>query len=463
LSITIRAVGQAGRRGATRRVPNAAAMLGSIDDWLPEATAGALHGHVPGARTPDGAIEIVLHPAARPVRIEATDEGRVIVTAMTVPVGPGYHTYVASLLDRMGDELGITWAKLATPPPGTPGRVAASPAPSAPDRTDGPVGSEDAPASIDPTGAFGSGDRHDAERGHLGWLRSALLAVRDARRQGATGLHLATPPGVRFTFDGAVATVLGPRDDAWLERALADPRVAADVWPWVADAMDARYLLGRALSQLWLDVRWRSPVGVEETELADGILATLRRAYPLEPGLGWPWPEWRELLNLRDQPDPATRALLDRWAGPLVDGPTTDGPAQIGYHRQPVTIIHEGWALDVPGSFTGHRTAEEWTGGEAGRNITLAGTETAENGHPMTADRFLQQVAGHLGRDAIEHDDGVVQGRARLDSDTSSGVEVATVEGFSAVRGRGAAIRIEIDDPQDWKWALDTWRGLRPA
>jgi hypothetical protein len=457
LSITIRAVGQAGRRGATRRVPNASSLLGSIDEWLPDATGGALHGFVPGARTPDGSIEISLHPAARPVRIEATDLGQVVVTAMTVPVGPGYHTYVANLLDRMGDELGIGWAKLATPPPGAPGRVAASMSSS------DSAGPGEAPASIDPTGAFGSGDRHDAERGHLGWLRSALIAVRDGRRQGATGLHLATPPGVRYTFDGAVATVVGPRDDAWLERALNDPRVAADVWPWVADAMDARYLLGRALSILWLEVRWRPPTGVEEVQLIDDILGSLRRAYPLEPGLAWPWREWRELFQLRGEPDPATRALLDRGAGPLVGGPDSDGPPPIGYRRNDVTIVHEGWALDVPGSFTGHRTSEEWSGGEAGRSITLAGTETAESGHPMTADRFLQQVAGHLGRDAIEHDNGVVRGRARLASDTSSGVEVATVEGFSAVRGRGAAIRIEIDDPQDWKWALDTWRGLRPA
>lgn len=436
-------------------MPNAAALLGSIDEWLPGATSGALHGHVAGGRTPDGAIEIDLHPAARPIRIEATDAGKLTFSAMTVPVGPGYHTYVASLLDRMGDELGIAWAKLATPPPGNSGRVASSPA-------GGAAALTDPDASIDPTGAFGSGDRHDAERGHLGWLRSALTAVRDGRRQGATGLHLATPPGVRFTFDGAVATVLGPRDDEWLERALADPRVAADVWPWVADAMDARYLLGRALSQLWLEVRWRQPNGVDEIQLADEILGTLRRAYPLEPGLAWPWREWRELFQLRGQPDPATRALLDRGAGPLVGGPA-DGPPPIGYRRRPVTIVHEGWALEVPGSFSGRRTAEEWSGGEAGRTITLAGTETAEGGRPMTAERFLEQVAGQLGSGAMDHDDGVVRGRARLASDTSSGVEVATVEGFSAVRGRGAAIRIEIDDPQDWKWAIDTWKGLRPA
>ena len=469
MSITIRAVGHAGRRGATRRVPPAAALLAAIDAWLPDATGDALHGHVPGARTPDGSIEIVLHPAARPVRITSSEAGEVAVSAMTVPVGPGYHTYVASLLDRMGDELGITWAKLATPAPGAVGRVGApsgARAGTVPGAAAGAApgsGAADPQASIDPTGAFGSGDRHDAERGHLGWLRSALTAVRDGRRQGATGLHLAMPPDVRFTFDGAIATVLGPRDDDWLERALGDPRVAADVWPWVADAMDARYLLGRALTLLWLEVRWRPPIGPAEIKLVDDVLGTLRRAYPLEPGLAWPWHAWRELFQLRGQLDPATRALLDRGAGPLVGGPTTDGPPLIGYRRQPVTIIHEGWALDVPGSFTSTRSSDEWSGGEAGRSITLAGTETAEGGHPMSADLFLRQVAAHLGRDTIEHDDGVVRGRARLASDPSSGVEVATVEGFSAIRGRGAAIRIEIDDPQDWKWALDTWRGLRPA
>lgn len=464
LSIIIRAVGQAGRRGATRRIPNAATLLAEVEAWLPGATADALRGQVPprgtahgartphGLRTPDGAIEAVLHPAARPVRFEAIDQGRLTVTAQTVPVGPGYHTFIASLLDRLGDELGIRWAPLATPP--TTGAARVTPATAA---------AADPNSSIDPTGTFGSGDRHDAERGHLGWLRAALLAVRDGRRRGATDLHLATPPGVRFTIDGAVGTVLGPRDDAWLERALADPRVAADVWPWVADAMDGRYLLGRALCLLWMEVRWRPPVGAEEVALADEILGLLRRGHSLEPDLAWPWPEWRELFLLRGRSEPATWQLIQRETATAAGGRGSGGSAAIGYRRRPVTIVHAGWALEVPGSFTETRTTEEWTGGEAGRNVTLAGTDTAEGDRPMSADQFLRQVAGHLGRDAIEHDDGVVRGRARITSDASSGIEVATLEGFSAVRGRGAAIRIEIDDPQDWKWALDTWKGLRPA
>jgi hypothetical protein len=427
VSITIRAVGQAAKRGARRRAPTAAVLLDEIQAWLPTASGDPLHDLVP-SRTPDGAIEVPLHPAARPARIEATDAGTVVATATTVPVGPGYHTFVVALLDRLADELEISWAK------------------------NGPAG--DAASSSDPTGAFASGNRADAERGHLGWLRAALSAIHDARRQGAAGLHLALAAGTRFSVQAALASVLGPRDDAWLERALGDPRTAADVWPWVADAMDARYHLARALVQMWLDIRWRPPIGPQETAVVDDVLTTLRRAYPLEPGLDWPWAEWRELLALRGQPDPATLALIDRAA------PQTGGAAagSIGYRRRPVTIVHAGWALELPGSFTGTRTDEEWSGGEAGRTVTLAGTPTE-----MTADQFLRQVAGHLGHDAIEHEDGPIRGRARLTSDASSGVEVATVEGYTAVRGRGAAIRIEIDDPQDWKWALDTWRALRPA
>ncbi|HET7030535.1 MAG TPA: hypothetical protein VFI34_08490, partial [Candidatus Limnocylindrales bacterium] len=286
MSITIRAVGRAAKRGPRRRVPTATALTDEILAWLPAASGDPAEVLAP-RKAADGTIEVDLHPAGRPLRIEVRDPGIIVATALTVPVGPGYHTYVASLLHRLGDELEIEWA--TTEPLAETGEV-----------------------SADPTGAFASGNRADAERGHLGWLRAAIVAVRDARRGGSGGLHLATPPGVRFTVHGAVATVLGPRDDAWIERALADPRVAADAWPWVADAMDARYLLARALTAMWLDVRWRPPIGPAEAATDDEVLATLRRAYPLEPGLAWPWREWRELLAVRGHPDPATLGLIDR-------------------------------------------------------------------------------------------------------------------------------------------------------
>ena len=81
----------------------------------------------------------------------------------------------------------------------------------------------------------------------------------------------------------------------------------------------------------------------------------------------------------------------------------------------------------------------------------------------MPPETFLQRVAGHLGSDALVHRDGPVVGRARVEVDPTTGVEVAVLNGYSAVLGSGAAIRIEIDDPADWDWALEMWRSLAPA
>ncbi len=67
-----------------------------------------------------------------------------------------------------------------------------------------------------------------------------------------------------------------------------------------------------------------------------------------------------------------------------------------------------------------------------------------------------------MGPDALHHRAGELIGRARLTTDSSSGVEVGVLEGYAAVRGSGAAIRIQFDDPVDWQWAVDTWRALTP-
>jgi hypothetical protein len=76
---------------------------------------------------------------------------------------------------------------------------------------------------------------------------------------------------------------------------------------------------------------------------------------------------------------------------------------------------------------------------------------------------FIEQFATDLGRDALSHRAGAVVGRARLNTDASSGVEVGVLEGYSAVLGSGAAIKIEFDDAGDWQWAVETWRSLAPG
>ncbi len=64
----------------------------------------------------------------------------------------------------------------------------------------------------------------------------------------------------------------------------------------------------------------------------------------------------------------------------------------------------------------------------------------------MGAQTFVDQFGGDLGPDAIDHRANGVVGRARLSTDASSGVEVGVLDGYSAVVGSGAAIKIVFED-----------------
>jgi hypothetical protein len=426
--LALHATGQAPRR---RLMPRQSSdrFLGDVETWVRAEYPDVVRGTA--TRTVEGAVRelaVGLHPAATPVVFSADEEGEVTVRAAFAPVGPGYHTFVGRLVQRIGTEHGLDWAD--------------------------PPADEAGPAALtDPARAA---DRSVAEHAYLTWLGSGLMTARDARRRGAGTVHLGTPTGVRFLVDGAIATSLGPRDDAWLDAAVGDSRLAVDITPWWADATDARYLLNRALCLMWTEVRWRPPADDDERHVHEEVLRLLARAFPLDPSLDYPWRAWHELARFRDVDDAMSRQVEAR-------AQRAPGGPPIGYRRGTVLVQHEGWELEVPGSFSERRTAEEWTGRESGRSITIAATETGTASGPMSGQAFLDEVATDLGADALSHDDGEIVGRARLSTDATSGVEVGVLEGYSAVRGRGAAIRIEFDDSADWRWALDTWRALAPT
>jgi hypothetical protein len=424
-----RVVGQASRRGLILRVPSGEALLESVEAWLLAEYGDAVRWMT--RRTLEGGeaeLSVALHPAAPNLVISAAESGRVALTAETESMGPGYHRFIGRLVERLGADQSITWDR----------------------------GQADAGAILDDSGTTFA-DRVVTERAYLAWLGQTLVRARAGRAAHGTQLQIGIPGSTRYTFDGAIATVLGPRDDAWLEAAVADTRVATDITPWWADTTDGQTLLNRALALMWLEVRWRQPAIKEERELLDEVHRILTRAYPTDPTLAYPWRAWAELIELRGIDDPMSRQVVARVER---DGGEAE---RIGYRRAPVTIRHEGWALEIPGSYAERRTPEEWWGGGLGRNITLAAVQTATAGGAMGAQAFVDHVGGDLGPDAIDHRAGGVIGRARLSTDTSSGVEVGVLDGFSAVVGSGAAIRIVFDDPGDWQWALDMWRSLAPG
>lgn len=406
--------GRARKRGLIPRLPAAERVLGDVEAWL----RSTYPDEVCSLLVSQGGCTVRLHPAAAPLLLTVTDDGTVTVRGETVVAGPGFHRFVGRCLARLGEDIGIDW--------------------------------DDATAGL----AFA--DRPAVERAYLAWLGPELARARVSVQRGARGVHVGMPGGTRVSCDAAVATVLGPRDEAWLERAIADPRVAIDITPWWSDATDGQYLLARALTRMWLDVRWRRPAVAGEAELLDEVHGLLARAYPLEPQLPYPWAAWAEVVAYRGIDDAMARQAVSRAVSAGVGSAEA---APIGYRRAPVTIAHEGWVLTVPGTFAERRTTEEWWGGGPGRNITLAATATGR----LSAQGFLDQVAADLGSDALHHQAGEIRGRARLTTDTTSGLAIGVLEGFAAVPGSGAVIRIEFDDAADYAWALDMWRSLRPA
>jgi hypothetical protein len=434
LGLTIRVIGQAARRGVIPRLPAPERLLADAQASI-AAELGLAIRSMRCRPTPTGGTELLLdlHPAAPPVSIIADGTGRVTASADTSSAGPGYHTFVARLLERTGAELGISWLE----------------------DVDGT--GADAQAAHPRRDGRPLAERAGVERAHLALLSRTLVRAQDLRRQGASGLHLGTPPGTRFASDGVLITPLGPRDDAWLEQATGDVRVASDIRPWWTDATDARYLLNRALCLLWTEIRWRPPADDQERAVFDEALHLLRRAVPMDPSLLYPWREWHELIILRGIDDP-----VESRVRPRAERVDPSRPL-VGYRRQSVTVVQEGWRLEVPGAFQERRTEEEWWGGDRGRSVTLAGVTTEQADGPMRPEAFLARVAGELGDGVLSHRDGNLEGKARIATDASSGVEVAVLEGYSAVPGRGAAIRIVFQDATDWRWAVDLWRSLRPA
>jgi hypothetical protein len=435
-NLALLATGQAPKRRLIPRQLPPDRLLAEIETWIRAEYPDAVR--TTETRTAEGGtreLAVGFHPAASDVVISVAEGGGIGVRASFPPVGPGYQTFVGRLAQRIGIEHGIAWST-GEEEDADPEAVAL------------PAGT-----IVDPARAA---ERPVAEHGYLTWLGSGLIAARDARRRGAGTIHLGTPPGIQYSVDAAVATSLGPRDDEWLEAAVSDSRLAVDVTPWWADAIDARNLLNRALCLMWTEVRWRPPASDAERRVHDEVLRLLARAFPLDPSLVYPWREWLELARMRGSDDAMTRQVEAK-------AERATGTSPIGYRRHPVLIVHEGWELEVPGSFSEQRSADEWTGGESGRTITIAATETGTPDGPMTPQAFLAQVAGGLGSEALTHQDGELLGRARLSSDATSGVEVGVLEGYSAVRGRGAAIRITFDDSSDYRWALDAWRALVPS
>ena len=110
MGLAIRISGQAAKRGLIKRHPSGERLLSDAEAWIRAEHADTVRSLRCGL-TPTGEAELVadLHPAADPMILTASDGGAVGASADTSAVGPGYHTFVGRLLERLGSDVGIEW------------------------------------------------------------------------------------------------------------------------------------------------------------------------------------------------------------------------------------------------------------------------------------------------------------------------------------------------------------------
>jgi hypothetical protein len=366
-------------------------------------------------------LSITLHPFAEPIEATRRPDGTIDVVARTFSAGPGYHQYVAELFGEIGTALGIGWKP-----------------------------------RVDPGRYFERRERAALLAVLEPSLASTAAQILELSQQGATGFSLLLPDGIELAHDGLVATPLGPRDRAWVERVAKEPSVAADAFPWWEPGLGAGYHRGLAIALLETEVRFRRPLDDRERALLDRVVTSIERAHGLDPSLSLPWAEASELYELLGEDSLratrasvlAERAKKDRARRPL------------GYRRRPVRVsLSGGWSLVVPGSLA-ERWEEHgtWVGWDATRTIWMSSMTAETDAETDATLAGLPEIPGD--GDLLVMERGPIRGHARFGVTEEDGKRTTVLRAHAAVGPNVALGTLVLASDDDREWALETWGSL---
>lgn len=259
--------------------------------------------------------------------------------------------------------------------------------------------------ALDDAGYFHSGDRTAPARQMEAWL--ATLAPED----------LAELP-------------LGPREAAGMEQ-----------FPWRHEDRDAQYHLNRALTLMWLHVRWREPLTEEERAIGEIALYHLATAYALDPALPYPAFEWHELagyLGAETLPLPA---------------PEVEPTEPIGYLRRWMQVhVKGGWTVRIPGSFAPQWEGDTWTAFDQSTTIEI----TVFPFDKKTVEQILTE-SFHRERDE-ELEIGAHDRRATMDFVDAE--QYYALNGLIAIPERLCVVNIYFVDEAERDLALAIWKSI---
>jgi hypothetical protein len=420
--------------------------LAGVSEWWEEEIAGddfwgQFLTRVRQGETHDAepAVFVVIHPAGEEVEFIVPEPGRVIVSAKTSTVGPGYHTALCQLLHRFGEEQSVRW---------------------------NPAGEEE-DSCQDETGYFFTGDRAAVEDEMLLHLKTmAHISLDSLEATGHTLEAWHMPIGHSYSaYPGGIRTPLGVRSREWVRVVLADPRAGIDLYPWWEDGLTPRFFLGRALCELWSNVRWRPVVSDTEYDDWDQVCSDLCRAWSGDPSLDYPWREWAELIDILDgfegasDVTPEIEAVIRERAAQV----SSDRPL-IGYRRYPVRVhLLDGWSILIPGAMAEAWEGLTWSAWDGQRTVWFDNWGISDkDGSPLPADAVLEVMQLPAG-DLIHFRHGELIGKALLGETEEDGERLLNLKAVSAVEGRSALCNIFYHDEADYDWAVATWHSLTCA
>ena len=372
-----------------------------------------------------------LHPAAEELELSLIDLDHLRASANTSTVGPGYHIFACSLLQAWARDFDAAWLS--------------------PEET-----SDD---YWDEAEYFFTGDQQQVFDNMTAWLRTLTEGFFDGtlepREPGDSATALCMSMDVQFESDQLAITPLGPRDSAWLLETSRDGAKGKDFFAWWTPGLNAEYFLGRALAQMWSQVRWRPPVNDPERNLLQDVANSLHIANKLDPSLSYPWVEWAEVLEFLGTDNEEKDWVISQRKGQ----PT------IGYRRHNVTVmLPDNWSLRLPGSFSDFNSDEDnaLCALDPPREIWFTAYRFTAT---PSAQSFESKRRGILqSQPELLHEDENYIAEATIQEKLRKSGECYFVLNSSNVApSKRSVCTILFENPEDREWAIGVWRSLKPG
>lgn len=402
-------------------------LMNRIENWVRQKYSGMLPMTRQGVVESSPTLFCVLHPAAEEVELTLIKPEYLVVSANTSTVGPGYHAFLASMLQDWAQDFHASWER-----------------------------SEESSEDYgDETDYFFTGDEKRLVENMEHWLQAVANSFSDGSLEAADrGIALCMPIDPQFEADEIAITPLGTRGRDWLYETAQEGCKGKDFFAWWTPGFNAGYYLGRALTLMWSSVRWRSPVNDRERNVLKDVADSLRSAYQLNSTLPYPWAEWEEVLELLGT-DVPERQLVRRQV---------KGKPTIGYRRRHVTVtLPGGWRMRIPGSFSDFESDRDndQCALDPPREIWFTSYRFTASSPRETFESMKREMKKNSPECLLERDDYIAKAiisKKRRDT----GEDYFVLNSSNACPDKRAVCTILFSQPEQKDWALEIWRSIQP-